>query len=71
MRARGNVLWLQAVQLFDHDVVFHEKLAVFLAWTTSVERPAWGDSVLVERTKDWLFDLIRYGHVILDGVQPP
>lgn len=65
-----DVLWLQAVQLFDNDVEFHEELAVFLVRTTPVEIPAWGYGVFVERAKDRLFDWVGYSHVILDGVQP-
>lgn len=59
------------VQLFDNDVEFDEQLAVFLIRTTAVKVPAWGDGVFVERAKDGLFDVIRYGHVIFNGVQPP
>ena len=53
---RGDVLWFEAVQFLDDDVVFHEELTVLLAGTTPVERPTWGDGVFVERAKDRLFD---------------
>jgi len=59
------------VQLLDNDVELDEQLAVFLIGTTTVKLPAWGDGVFVESAKDGLFDVIRYGHVIFDGVQPP
>lgn len=66
---RGDILLLKEVQLFGDDIEFHEELTVFLVRTTPVERPAWGDDVFVERAKDGLFDLIRDGHVVLNGVQ--
>ena len=66
----GDVLWLEAVQLFDDRVVFHKEPTVFLVWTVPVERPAWGDGVFVERAEEGLFDWIRDGHVILNRVQP-
>ena len=65
-----DVLWLQAVQLFDNDVEFHEELAVFFVRTAPVESPARGDGMFMERAKDRLFDRVGYGHVILNGVQP-
>jgi len=54
--ARDNVLWFEAVQFLNNDVVFHEELTVLLVGTTPVEGPTWGDAMFVERTKDWLFD---------------
>ena len=62
---------MEAVELFHYDVVFDKDLTVSLVWIAPVESPAWGDCVFVEGAKDWLFDLVGDGHIILDGVQPP
>jgi hypothetical protein len=64
----GDVLWLELVKFLDHDVVFDEKLAIFFLGTAAVEIPAGGYGVNVKGAKHWLFDLVRDGHVILDGI---
>ena len=43
--------------------------AVFLIRTTAVEVPTGSDGLLVERTKEGLFNVIRDGHVIFDGIE--
>ena len=67
----GDLLWLEAVELFDNDVIFYEELAVFLVWTAPVESPTWGYGVYMEGAENRLLDFVGDGHVILDGVQPP
>lgn len=69
--ARCDVLWFKTVQLFDNDVVLDEELTVFLVWTAPVEFPSGSDGMFVEGAKDWLFDLVGYGHIIFYGIQPP
>lgn len=65
----NDVLWLEAVEFFDDDVVLDEQLTVFLLLAVSIEIPTWGYGVFVEVTEDWLFDVVWDGHVIFDGVQ--
>ena len=60
---------MKTVELFDDELVFDEKLTVFLVRTGPVEIPTWGHGVFVEGTEDRLFDSVGDGHVILDGVQ--
>jgi len=65
----NDVLWLEAVEFFDDDVVLNQELTVFLLLAVSVEIPTWGYGVFVEGTENWLFDVVGDGHVIFDGVQ--
>jgi hypothetical protein len=50
-------------------MVFNEYDAILLFGPTAVEIPAGSDGLLMKRTEEGLFDMIRDGHVILDGVE--
>ena len=50
-------------------MVVNKHDAVFLIRTIAVEVPTGGDGLLVERTKEGLFDVVRDGHVIFDGIE--
>lgn len=50
-------------------MVVHEHNAIFLIWSIAVEIPTGGDSLLVERAEEGLFDVVWNGHIILDGIK--
>jgi hypothetical protein len=66
---RGSVRGFEAEEFFNDNVVVNENNAVFFIRTTFVEIPAGGDSLLVERTEEGLFDMARDGHIIFDSIK--
>ena len=50
-------------------MVIHEHNAIFLIWSIAVEIPTGGDGLLMERAEEGLFDVVRNGHIILDGIK--
>ena len=60
---------IKAQKLLYDNVVVHEDNAVFLIWTIAIEIPTGGYGFLMERAEEGLLDVIRDGHIILDGIK--
>jgi hypothetical protein len=68
-RSDVNVRRFESQELVDDDMIVDEHDTVLLIRATVVEIPARRDCLLVERSEEGLFDVVRDGHVILDGIK--
>lgn len=64
-----NTRGLEAEELVDDNMIIDEHDAIFLIRSTAAEIPAGSHGLLMERSEDGLFDVVRDGHVILDSIK--
>jgi hypothetical protein len=64
-----NIRGLESEELVDDDMIVDEHDAVLLIGSIAIEIPAGSDGLLVERSEERLFDIVRDGHVILDSIK--
>jgi hypothetical protein len=50
-------------------VVVNENNAILFIRATSIEVPTGGDRLFMEGAEEGLFDIVRDGHVIFDGIK--